>query len=651
MIPKTPALLGILCVGILIASLIGANSSKEFSEFMESTPLQHKLDADSKVLYEINRLGLKYQESNEDEKLDEQNVMMIKKIKDTARNLLEIDSLTVDAMFHRPFELASNIEPFEYNDKSICDVSGNIPIHLKEISQSDMFQRFSEKYSRHHTIELALVDERRGNSAMHYALSASTTDEDGNQYRAMTYFDVNSCDNKLTEPGKYLINCSKNNESFAGSDHPEYVTASLENKEFCTILLSPWHQLVSDYQDTLLDKINEKHETMSSVEIQSLEDAMRFQSEMEQWVLLSNITGNIVQDYYEDEKTQDMIKEYREKYGDLPDELIELLDAKPSSPPSSSKQDTIEKDDDNYNEQEYGNTLSEINQQAITHQNNENFEKFNEHMSLMQQKQKEIAAEILGVNVSTVYIDEGWNFPFLDKSDVTPFPGIEQPALPICDIPENIPNHLEIIRNSEMFSMFSEKYSQNHIEFEASDERNHNSIVHYSIRAISEDQNRTAGVFFHVDSCTGEISVPYNLDCRDNTQGEEGTSNQLQTRFIDEIQSSLDNEEFCVIELEPWHQKMREYHTEIGEQLDQLTKNFEAGNEDINQKEIFQFHLEFQRLGLLNDLLHSITSGTSEDEKAYELILEYEEKYDSLPDELARLLEMKEQHYSSLSSK
>jgi len=296
-------------------------------------------------------------------------------------------------------------------------------------------------------------------------------------------------------------------------------------------------------------------------------------------------------------------------------------------------------------------SLSEINQLGLEYQKNNDSEKFSEQMLLMQERQKEVASDILGVKISSVYIDKDWNFPFRNASDIEPFPNEEQ-AFPICDIPKNAPTHLEKIRDSDMFSMFSEKYSQNHLEFEMYDERNYNSIIHYSIRAISEDQKRLAGVFFHVDSCTGKISVPYNLDCRDKSQEGFG-DNQLQTRFKDEIQSSLDGEEFCVIKLEPWHQKMREYHADIGEQLGQITTGFEESgrNEDINEEDIFRFHLEFQRLGLLNDLLRSATSGTMEDEDTPELIAEYIEKYDKLPDDLKLLLDMKEQHFSSLLSK
>ena len=631
-IPKAPIVLGVICVVVLIIGAIGGHYSKEFSAFMEATPLQNKLKTDSKMLFEINELALKYQENNDDKKINEQRVLMEEKIIEIARESFGTDSITqleiLPAYF--PFVKGSQVD-MRGNEKTfpICDVAENIPVHLQKITDAEMFQMFLKKYSKNEIV-LNIQDERFAKSSFHYGLQAISDD---GKFVASTFFHADSCTNEITDSDKFHLSCldKEKKEWTGGTTNPDYIRASIELDEFCVIPLSPWHQLVSEYQDTISDKIDEKHEKMSDVEIRSLEDAMGFQSEIEQWVLLSNIAGNIVHDYLEDEKTQNMIREYNEKYGDLPDELLELLDEKPSLSESNK-------------EEENSQTLSEINQLGLEYQNNDS-EKFNEQMLLMQEKQKQVASDILGVKISSVYIDKDWNFPFRNASDIEPFPNEEQ-TIPICDIPKNVPVHLEKIRDSDMFSMFSEKYSKNHLEFEISDERNYNSIIHYSIRAISEDQQRIAGVFFHVDSCTGKISVPYNLDCRDKSQEGFG-NNQLQTRFIDEIQSSLASEEFCVIELEPWHQKMREYHVDIGEQINQITIGFEESgrNEDINEEDIFRFHLEFQRLGLLNDLLRSATSGTIEDEDTHELIAEYIEKYDKLPDDLKLLLEMKEQHF------
>ena len=639
MTPKAPIVLGVLCVAVLIAGIIGVNSSKEFSEFMNSTTLQNKVKTDSKILFEINELALKYQEINEDQKINEQRVLMEEKIVEIARDSFKADNITQIEILpvYFPIVKGSQVD-MKGNEKTfpICDVAENIPIHLQKITDAEMFQMFLKKYSKNELI-LNIQDERFSNSAFHYGLQAISDD---GKFVASTFFHADSCTNEITDFDKFHLSCldKEKREWTGGTTNPDYIRASLELEEFCTIPLSPWHQLVSDYQDTIREKIDEKHDKMSDVEIKSLEDATRFQSEMEQWVLLSNIAGNIVQNYLEDEKTQDMIREYNEKYGNLPDELLNLLDVKPLSSPESAKYE------------KYSQTLFEINKIGLEYKKNNDSEKFNEQILLMQEKQQEIASDILGVKISDVYIDKDWNFPFRNASDIEPFPNEEQ-TFPICDIPKNTPTHLEKIRDSDMFSMFSEKYSKNDIEFEMYDERNYNSIIHYSIRAISEDQNRSAGIFFHVDSCTGKISVPYNLDCRDNISlQDEGIRNQLQTRFVDEIQSSLDSEEFCVIELEPWHQKMREYHADIGEQIQQIVVGFgESGkNEDINQEDAFRLDLEFQRLGLLNDLVRSATSGTMEDEDTPELIAEYIKKYNELPDDLKLLLEMKEQHFSSL---
>ena len=653
MIPKNPIILGIVCVLILFVSIAGMVFFEDsFSGFMNSTPSENNVKSDSKTLSEINSLGLVYQNSGDKENLEKQKILLRDKIKDVAVNSVGIDKITLDLKSLRiPFEEASDItqsssdsEPFP-----ICGIPKKIPIHLQKINNTEMFQLFSEKYSQYE-IELIIVDERFADSDIHYAFLAKT---DNDNKIALTFFDVNSCADKLTNDYDYFISCNdkKQNERMS-SIKQKHVIASLEHEEFCIIPLSPIYQSFYDYGKNFSDKIDEIEEKIFSGEITSQEhddSSLTQSSELSKMKLLRDLTWRIAYETIDEKEIQEEIQEYEIRYGGLPLELQKLLDARLLSP-SEYNIEVKDDDDDSHDENEYANTLSQINQQAITHQKNGELEKFDEQMLLMQQKQKEIATKILKVNISNVYIDENWNFPFQNASDIEPFPGIEQ-TLPICNIPENISAHLKIIKNSEMFSMFSEKYSQNNIEFEVSDERNHNSVVHYSIRAISEDQNRIASMFLHVDSCTGNISIPYNLDCGDNVQVEEGVSNHLQTRFIDEIQSSLDSKEFCVIELEPWHQEMREYHTGIGAQLDQLTKNFEAGNEDVSQEKLLEFHFEFQRLGLLNDLVRSATSGTFEDENTPELILEYEDKYDSLPDELVQLLEMREQHFSSLLNK
>lgn len=200
--------------------------------------------------------------------------------------------------------------------------------------------------------------------------------------------------------------------------------------------------------------------------------------------------------------------------------------------------------------------LSEINQLGLLYQKNEDTEKFEKQMKLMQEKQRGIASHHLGINISKAYVKENWNFPFSEPSDVTI--NIPEFKKPLCKIPENIPSHLQNIRQSEMFQMFAEKYSQHHIMIDVSDERYHGGLVHYDLIATSDNKEQTASTNFHLDSCTGEMKWSNNLGCKDTRNDE-----RAHTVIKSEIYSSLKSKEFCNIELEPWHERIRDYQLKI----------------------------------------------------------------------------------------
>ena len=639
MIPKTPAVLGILCVVVLVASIIGINFSDDFSSFMEKSPAKYQIIADSNALSEINKNASEHKENQNQQELDLQMKLMKERQEDIASTVFGYDVTAIVDEYNFPHvdtvEIREGEKPFD-----ICAIPEKIPIHLEKISQSKIFELFAKKYSNHH-IEVTVQDERRDMSNIHYQFTALSSENE--DLTATLLYHLDSCTDENNTP--ISLNCfdHKNKQNSHSRFADNLINSLNDDGNFCMITFEDWQQDLLEYNDELSKRAQTVHEKiMHTMTDENFDEKIILPlfEESDKVQLLQRITSHASYNLDTSEYFEENIAEYQSKYGELPDDLQLLMNARPLSAESNK-------------EEKYSQTLFEINQLGLEYKKNNDSEKFNKQMLLMQEKQKEIASDILGVKISNVYIDKDWNFPFRNASDIEPFPN-EEYTFPICDIPKNTPIHLEKIRNSDMFSMFSEKYSQNHLEFEISDERNYNSIIHYSIRAISEDQKRTAGVFFHVDSCTGKISVPYNLDCRDNISlQDEGIRNQLQTRFIDEIQSSLISEEFCVIEFEPWHQKMREYHVDIGEQLKQTFIGFEESgrNEDIDQEDAFRLHLESQRLGLLNDLLRSATSGTIEDEDTHELIAEYLEKYDVLPDELVLLLEMKEQHFSSLLSK
>lgn len=161
--------------------------------------------------------------------------------------------------------------------------------------------------------------------------------------------------------------------------------------------------------------------------------------------------------------------------------------------------------------------LSDINQLGLVYQKNGNSEKFEKQMKLMQEKQQETASHYLGITISEIFIKENWNFPFRESSDVKIMDSEWDD--PICEIPENIPFHLQKIRQSEMFQIFSEKYSQNPLLIDISDERNNRGMVHYDLVATSDGKLFTASTQFHLDSCNGEIHYQNVLFCKDTKNG------------------------------------------------------------------------------------------------------------------------------------
>ena len=634
MIPKSPIILGILCVGVLIVSTVGINYSNEFTEFMATTPLQHKLQTDSKVLFEINESAVRHQENNQNEKVDQKRALMKEKITEIARESFGADNITMLEILPAYFPIVKGPHvDMRGNEKTfpICDVAENIPTHLQKINDAEMFQIFFQKYSKYELV-LNIQDERSINSSFHYGLQAISDDR---KFVASTFFHADSCTNEITDFDKFHLSCldKQKKEWTGGTTNPDYIRASLELEEFCIIPLSPWHQLVSEYQDTISEKIHEEQEKTIAEEIKSLEDAMKFQSEMEQWVLLSNIAGNIVQDYYEDEKTQDMIREYNEKYGDLPVELLNLLDAKPPFS-STSKPETTKSD---------SNILVEINQNAMIHQKNNDMDKFHEQVSLMEEKIKSIASDSLGMNVVTVFIDmsdhstgiEHPNFPFRNSSEIKPtYKDGNTPPIQICNIPEKIPIHLKKIKEKEWFAAFSEKYAKHSTSLDLMDERFTDSLFHYGITVTSEDGLFSASTMFHVNTCNDEIQEdsPFMI-CRNNSQNE-----MHQSWNQDDIAASLHLEEFCVIPLDPWRESLHEYGKKIQEKrLEYFDDSFEPETDE----EIRRMWDERGRLNDLRGITFLVINNGLESEISQEKIVQYNEKFGDIPEELQELLDAK----------
>ena len=292
----------------------------------------------------------------------------------------------------------------------------------------------------------------------------------------------------------------------------------------------------------------------------------------------------------------------------------------------------VKSDLDRNDLENFAMTLDEINQDAIIHQKNNNYEKFEKQLILMKEKQIEITSRILGLDISDAYVVEGWNYPFRDTSEIKPMSGTD--PIMTCNIPEKIPMHLQKIQQSDMFQMFAEKYFQYELTIDISDERYSNGLVHYDLIAASDDKSFTARTYFHLDSCTDEMKWPYFLYCKDIKSDE-----HISTSIKSEIISSFENDEFCNIKLEPWHQSLRDYQAMISKEIDKLSQGEPPTDSEDNAS--YQLFLDLRRLGLLNDIIRYYESENLDYEKMQEDMTEYNKKFGSLPDELLELIEQR----------
>ena len=140
------------------------------------------------------------------------------------------------------FPFVKDVNPLEFNTAPICEILPNIPIHLQNISKTEQFILFKEKYHKY-PLSIDISDERKSHSWVHYGLIA----ESGNN-TASIYFHVDSCSGMTTD--NYFLSC-RNDGNHNNSNYPPEVIASLQNDEFCSIHLEPWRQDFVEYSKTL----------------------------------------------------------------------------------------------------------------------------------------------------------------------------------------------------------------------------------------------------------------------------------------------------------------------------------------------------------------------------------------------------------------
>ena len=280
--------------------------------------------------------------------------------------------------------------------------------------------------------------------------------------------------------------------------------------------------------------------------------------------------------------------------------------------------------------EKYSDDIIQINQESKKYESVNDIQNYNASKKLMEEKLKDISFDYLGIKISDVLLLDGY-YPFKDVEYVIKKFDLE-PSL-ICDFEQNIPLHMKKISQTENFQIFAKKYSSYHIELDFFDERNAISSIHYGLIATN-GKNQSASTYFHLDSCTNEISdkSPYFLSCFDGNN-----DYRFATLNTDDIVSSYSNSHFCKIVLDPWRQSVLEYSWTLRDKQRQLEQEWMTGNADEESR--WKFFSQIDRLGELRNLVGRITHHNYDEQTLHEQIEQYEKQYGVIPEELSKLME------------
>lgn len=325
---ETPIILGILCIVFVAVSIIGINSSEEFSSFMEMSPEQYQVIADSKDLSEINKRALHYKEIKDEQGLNLQTKLMKERQEEIVSNIFGYDVMAWVDEFNFPYvdtvEIRDSDEPFE-----ICAIPEKIPIHLEKISQNKVLEMFAKKYSNHN-VQVTIQDERKDMSNIHYQFTAISSEN--KDFAATMMYHIDSC----TDEGdnEVSFNClyhgSKQNSYSRFVDN--IIDSLNDDESFCTITFEDWQQDIREYAKKISQRAETVHEkimyTMTDENFDQKIISPLFE-ESDKLQLLQRISSFASDSLGTNEFLEENIAEYQSKFGDLPEDLQLLIDARP----------------------------------------------------------------------------------------------------------------------------------------------------------------------------------------------------------------------------------------------------------------------------------------------------------------------------------
>ncbi|WP_237737708.1 hypothetical protein [Candidatus Nitrosopumilus sediminis] len=289
----------------------------------DEIPKSLSFENHAKEIISINEKSKKYKMGDDMQQFNASRKLMEEKLQDLSLDLLRIKISKVTLLEGQyPFLTAQErAEKFDYVPSSICAFEQNIPLQLQKISQTENFQIFSKKYASHN-LELDIFDERNDISNIHYGLIATNDNNQG----ASTYFHLDTCTDEITDKQPYNLNCfDKNTDYRFATFNTDDVISSYSNGHFCKIELDSWRQSLYEYSLTLRDQRRQlEQESMTGVVDQ--ETQWNFISEMNKLGELGNIVAQIIHYNYDGQRLQEQIEQYEKQYGNIPDELSELME-------------------------------------------------------------------------------------------------------------------------------------------------------------------------------------------------------------------------------------------------------------------------------------------------------------------------------------
>lgn len=278
---------------------------------------------DSKEITLLNEQSKKYQLDNDEEKFESSKELMVQKLKKISQQYMGVKISDVWMEGYYPFRDTTEMaQRFDLDSESICNLEANIPLHLKVLSETENFKKFTQKYSTYHTT-LEIFDERHPNSDVHYGLVATS----GNGQYASTYFHLDSCTSTISDKEPFYLNCrDKNTDYRYVTFNQKDILASYKNDEFCKIYLDSWRQSLLEYSKILKTQQNQlQTESMKVVDLKSHSE---FMYKMNKQSDLGNIIWSMIHETWDEDTIRDKIIQHEKQYGSLPEELVKLIEKK-----------------------------------------------------------------------------------------------------------------------------------------------------------------------------------------------------------------------------------------------------------------------------------------------------------------------------------